>query len=75
VIIKGEAKITLGTEVKVYHCYEHVHIPKQTKHRLQNVSQSDVELIEVQCGDYLGEDDIVRYEDIYGRAIEPKRAK
>ena len=74
VIIKGEAKITLGLEVKIYRCYEHVHIPKQTKHRLQNVSQSDVELIEVQCGDYLGEDDIVRYEDIYGRVIEPKPA-
>lgn len=69
VIIKGEAQITLGTEVKTYHRYEHVFIPKQTKHRLQNVSQSGVELIEVQCGDYLGEDDIVRYEDVYGRTI------
>jgi mannose-1-phosphate guanylyltransferase/mannose-6-phosphate isomerase len=74
VIIKGEAQITLGhrdqgndLEIKTYQRYEHVFIPKQTKHRLQNVSKSDVELIEVQCGDYLGEDDIVRYEDVYGR--------
>jgi len=75
VIIKGEAQITLGNgdalEVKTYHRYEHVFIPKQTKHRLQNTSQTGVELIEVQCGDYLGEDDIVRYEDVYGRVIEP----
>jgi mannose-6-phosphate isomerase-like protein (cupin superfamily) len=74
VIIKGEAQITLGTEVKTYHRYEHVFIPKQCMHRLQNVSKTEVELIEVQCGDYLGEDDIVRYEDIYGRTIEPKPA-
>jgi mannose-1-phosphate guanylyltransferase/mannose-6-phosphate isomerase len=74
VIIKGEAQITLGTEVKTYHRYEHVFIPKQCMHRLQNVSKTEVELIEVQCGDYLGEDDIVRYEDIYGRSIEPKPA-
>jgi len=74
VIIKGEAQITLGTEVKTYHRYEHVFIPKQCMHRLQNTSKTDVELIEVQCGDYLGEDDIVRYEDIYGRTIEPKKS-
>ncbi len=72
VIIKGEAQITLGAEVKTYQRYEHVFIPKQTKHRLKNVSSSAVELIEVQCGDYLGEDDIVRYEDIYGRTIQSK---
>lgn len=67
VIIKGEARITLGADVKTYQQYDHVLIAKQTKHRLQNVSSGEVELIEVQCGDYLGEDDIVRYEDIYGR--------
>ncbi|MDI9332853.1 MAG: mannose-1-phosphate guanylyltransferase/mannose-6-phosphate isomerase [Cytophagales bacterium] len=72
VIIKGEAQITLGKEVKTYQRYEHVFIPKQCLHRLQNVSKTDVELIEVQCGDYLGEDDIVRYEDVYGRVATPK---
>ena len=74
VIIKGEAQITLGTEVKTYQRYDHVFIPKECLHRLQNVSKTDVELIEVQCGDYLGEDDIVRYEDVYGRVQEPARA-
>ena len=67
VIIKGEAQITLGKEVKTYQRYDHVFIPKRCMHRLQNVSKTDVELIEVQCGDYLGEDDIVRFEDTYGR--------
>lgn len=71
VIIQGEARITLGTEVKTYQRYDHVFIPKQCLHRLQNVSSAEVELIEVQCGDYLGEDDIVRYEDIYGRVQAP----
>jgi mannose-1-phosphate guanylyltransferase / mannose-6-phosphate isomerase len=78
VIIKGEAQITLGSgdalEVKIYQRYEHIFIPKQTKHRLQNVSKTDVELIEVQCGDYLGEDDIVRYEDVYGRLLHHKQS-
>jgi mannose-1-phosphate guanylyltransferase / mannose-6-phosphate isomerase len=69
VIIKGEAQITLGTQVKTYQRYDHVFIPKQCLHRLQNTSLADVELIEVQCGDYLGEDDIVRYEDVYGRVV------
>jgi mannose-1-phosphate guanylyltransferase / mannose-6-phosphate isomerase len=77
VIIQGEAQITLGaapgsaqrTEVKTYQRYDHVFIPKECLHRLQNTSQLEVQLIEVQCGDYLGEDDIVRYEDIYGRVL------
>ncbi len=69
VIIKGEAQITLGTDIKTYQRYDHVFIPKRCLHRLQNVSKTDVELIEVQCGDYLGEDDIVRYEDVYGRVV------
>lgn len=69
VIIQGEAQITLGTDIKNYQRYDHVFIPRECLHRLQNVSKTDVELIEVQCGDYLGEDDIVRYEDIYGRVL------
>ena len=46
---------------------EHVHIPLQAKHRLENYTDDLVVLIEVQSGLYLGEDDIKRYEDIYGR--------
>ena len=45
-----------------------VHIPVGTKHRLENEGTEPLCLIEVQCGDYLGEDDIQRYEDAYGRA-------
>jgi len=44
-----------------------VHIPLQAKHRLENYTDDPVVLIEVQTGPYLGEDDIMRYEDIYGR--------
>ena len=78
IITKGEAQITLGhgdhLKVKTYHRYDHVFIPKHTKHRLQNMSPADVELIEVQCGDYFGEDDIIRYEDIYGRVIASEQS-
>ena len=47
---------------------ESVFIPIESVHRLENPGSELVELIEVQCGDYLGEDDIVRLEDAYGRA-------
>ena len=47
---------------------EHIFIPKNTKHRMSNNTDKDLVFIEVQYGDYLGEDDIIRYEDIYGRA-------
>ena len=46
---------------------EHVYIPLQAEHRLENYTNDLVVLIEVQTGLYLGEDDIIRYEDIYGR--------
>ena len=43
------------------------YIPTETKHRLENTGESPLRVIEVQSGDYLGEDDIVRFDDIYGR--------
>jgi mannose-1-phosphate guanylyltransferase/mannose-6-phosphate isomerase len=43
-------------------------IPLGCKHRLENTTKEPIELVEVQCGSYLGEDDIVRFEDVYGRA-------
>jgi len=46
---------------------ESAYIPMETLHRLENPTERDIHLIEVQCGDYFGEDDIVRLEDIYGR--------
>jgi len=54
--------------VKLLHENESVHIPIGAQHRLENPGRVPLQLIEVQCGNYLGEDDIVRFEDVYGRA-------
>jgi len=51
-----------------------VYIPVETLHRLENPTDEDIALIEVQCGSYFGEDDIERFEDIYGR-IDEQQAK
>ena len=67
VIVIGIATVTVGENVKEVAMNEHVHIPLQVKHRLENYTDDPVVLIEVQSGPYLGEDDIKRYEDIYGR--------
>ena len=48
---------------------ESIYIPLGTKHRLENNTEKDLLITEVQIGDYLGEDDIIRYEDMYGRQI------
>lgn len=67
VIVKGEALITLGEELLTKKAGENVFIPVEVKHRIQNNSNEDVEFIEVQIGDNLDENDIVRLEDVYGR--------
>ena len=67
IMVKGEALITLGDELVTKKAGESIYIPVETKHRIQNNSTSDVEFIEVQIGDNLDENDIVRLEDIYGR--------
>ena len=68
VVVEGEGVVTLGSkEIKVKKD-DSVYIPVQEKHRMSNFTNEKVVFIEVQNGDYLGEDDIVRYEDIYGRA-------
>ena len=68
IIIKGEAIVTLGEEKISKKMNDAVYIPLKTKHRIQNDTNSEMEFIEVQAGDNLDEDDIIRYEDIYGRA-------
>ena len=68
VVVSGTATVTVDDAVLRVAVNEHVHIPLQAKHRLENDTDSPVVLIEVQSGSYLGEDDIVRYEDIYGRS-------
>lgn len=66
-VVQGTAKVRIGDEEKLLHRNESVFIPVETLHRLENPTAEDLHLIEVQCGDYFGEDDIVRYEDRYGR--------
>ena len=66
-VIRGVAKVRLGDREFLLNPNESTYIPVETQHRLENPGDEDVHLIEVQTGDYFGEDDIVRYEDIYGR--------
>jgi mannose-1-phosphate guanylyltransferase/mannose-6-phosphate isomerase len=68
VIVRGTARVTLGDEVKTLHENESIYIPLGTPHRLENPGKIDLELIEVQTGSYLGEDDIIRIEDDYRRS-------
>ena len=67
VVVSGTARVTRGEEVKLLSENESTYIPIETKHRLENVGKVPLFLIEVQSGSYLGEDDIVRFEDRYHR--------
>ncbi|MBI4651327.1 mannose-1-phosphate guanylyltransferase/mannose-6-phosphate isomerase [Candidatus Desantisbacteria bacterium] len=67
VVVKGTAKVTIGDRKLSVNINESVYVPKLTLHRLENPDNVPLELIEVQNGEYLGEDDIVRINDIYGR--------
>lgn len=68
IIVKGTAQVTLGDKILTKKTDEHIFIPVETKHRIANETNEDVEFIEVQAGDNLDENDIVRLEDVYGRA-------
>lgn len=68
VVVQGTALVQRGTEQMLIHENESVYIPIGTEHRLENPGKLPLHLIEVQSGAYLGEDDIVRIEDTYGRA-------
>jgi len=67
VVVKGTAEVTVGDDVRTVHENESIYIPIGSVHRLANPGKIPLELIEVQVGSYLGEDDIVRLKDIYGR--------
>lgn len=67
-VVNGIATVTVGETVTELKRAQSVDIPMGAKHRLENLHGEEVEIIEVQFGDYLGEDDIVRYDDIYNRA-------
>lgn len=68
VVVAGLAKVTRGDEVFEVSANGSTYIPVETRHRLENPGKEPLVMIEVQCGDYLGEDDIVRFDDRYGRA-------
>ncbi len=71
VVVSGTAKATCGERTVLLHANESIFIPLGAVHRLENPGDEPLEVIEVQSGDYLGEDDIVRLEDAYGRIAEP----
>lgn len=68
VVVSGEARVTCGDKVVELHANQSTYIPIETKHRLENPGIQPLFVIEVQSGDYLGEDDIVRFEDRYSRS-------
>lgn len=70
VVVKGTATVTRGEEVFTLSENQSTYIPIGTKHRLENCGNAPVEIVEVQSGDYLGEDDITRFEDKYDRTTE-----
>ncbi|QDA57959.1 mannose-1-phosphate guanylyltransferase/mannose-6-phosphate isomerase [Thermomonas aquatica] len=68
IVVRGTARVTRDNDVFELFANQSTYIPIGAKHRLENPGSEMLELIEVQSGDYLGEDDIVRYDDQYGRA-------
>jgi mannose-1-phosphate guanylyltransferase/mannose-6-phosphate isomerase len=75
IVVKGTALVTRGDEEILLAENQSTYIPLGVKHRLENPGKTDLEMIEVQSGSYLGEDDIVRFEDTYGRvAAQPMEA-
>jgi mannose-1-phosphate guanylyltransferase / mannose-6-phosphate isomerase len=68
IVVRGTARVTRGDETFLLTENESTYIPPGTRHRLENPGKMPLELIEVQSGAYLGEDDIVRFDDVYGRS-------
>lgn len=67
IVTEGSLRITIGEKTADYAVAEHVFIPQEARHRMENTGDKPSALIEVQCGDYFGEDDITRFEDDYNR--------
>ena len=66
-VLQGVAQLLLGDQLITLNENKAVSIPIGVRHRLENTGQSHLHLLEIQFGDYLGEDDIVRFEDDFGR--------
>lgn len=67
IITTGRAKITLGNDVLNCDKGQHIFVPQETRHRIENTGDTLLTIVEVQLGEYFGEDDIIRYEDDFGR--------
>ena len=72
IVVSGTARVTCDDKVFMLSENQSTYIPLGSVHRLENPGNIPLELIEVQSGGYLGEDDIVRFEDVYGRSPEVK---
>ena len=70
VVVEGTAQVTVDEEVRLLAENQSIYIPLAAVHRLENPGKLPLLLIEVQSGGYLGEDDIIRYEDVYGRTTK-----
>ena len=75
IVVSGTAQVTVGEDVKLLSENQSIYVPLGAVHRLANPGKVPVVLIEVQTGAYLGEDDIIRYEDIYARGDEKGSAR
>jgi mannose-1-phosphate guanylyltransferase/mannose-6-phosphate isomerase len=71
VVVRGAAEVTVGDDISILQENQSTYIPAGTTHRLANPGKVPLELVEIQCGPYLGEDDIQRFDDEYGR-VEKK---
>jgi len=69
VVVSGRATVTRGEEVYTVSKNESTYIPIGERHRLSNKENTPLQIVEIQVGDYLGEDDIERYDDEYGRGV------
>ena len=74
IVVRGTAEVGRDEEIHLVHENESIYLPIGCKHRLTNPGKIDLELIEVQTGSYLGEDDIVRFEDAYNRGVSVLRS-
>jgi mannose-1-phosphate guanylyltransferase/mannose-6-phosphate isomerase len=68
IVVRGTAKVTKGDEVLFVHENESIYVPKSTAHRLENSGKVSLHIIETQTGEYLEEDDIIRFKDDFGRS-------
>lgn len=67
VVVAGSPTLTVNDHTQIYAVNDSIYIPREAVHRIENFAAGPAKIIEVQVGDYLGEDDIIRLDDIYGR--------